>query len=578
MSITPTACPTSSPIVGQLWGTHEPSTTPSPITQSPKNDDDKTNSYMVLGWTGLIISSICLIVWNVYYWERPKHPISSWMEKNSTSAIVISVFYVGVWVAFLVIAWDGTNKKNRSKETDLNSYSLIGYFIVMILTLMAMIMPLVTPIYITATDTKAYVGYFIMIFVFIILGIVFGGLLIGVESRDLDNESLKEERSQVGIASSIYFLIATLVLMYQFTNYNNSTLFYILRFIFGVTIICVCTWGVAQSISDYREDNYTGYTQVIASGSVFLIYGIIGTIYSGIQYNNNKELGPLLWYIVPSLVLLLAGCCMVGVGAVNSENKETDNIDDDNFIPVNPNIVAGCTNITNTISSIDWSEDKMIVDIKLAVLLNNLEYENGSFKDQDIISLSKDTNIFTLKYINDPPTIKLEMEGNNVEIPIQDWDIKTIKIPIEGSPHTKCKKFDIFNIGLNITSYKDVNGKFGVITLYSLKNGQIGTNEDSKIINNFKNGPNNWGNDTKFEVYKNGNTYLAEKITYCQKYKSDSTVRFADIPVIYQICFILIMTALLFIGVWFMGVPKFRQALFGQNITNLSYRDIKPNL
>ncbi len=183
--------------------------------------------------------------------------------------------------------------------------------------------------------------------------------------------------------------------------------------------------------------------------------------------------------------------------------------------------------------------------MKFTLILNNIPFSDGKYQTTKIISINdtkvlEDSDVLSIFYKDDK---KVELIYRNIDNQPTSAIIDIGNIPTSPPDEDECKffenKIDIF---VNITSLSDVNEEVGIITL------STDQDQDSAFIK--KSYPSSqWGSDTTLNVSftENNNGTVVIPIEGFQICQPSDKITFIDVPLVYQIFFIIVVTALVFV-------------------------------
>lgn len=381
-------------------------------------------------------------------------------------------------------------------------------------------------------------------YVFLAVLFITGVTLVSSESAIGNRDDLVNARNIQGVVFSIVFIILFFALSFSLFVVRSEHVIYNFGLVaFIVLGVIVCTWGIAQSISNFNLSEKA----MVSSGIVFFLYGIYASSLLLYTRKNNYLLYDRYKKIaIPlSILLTIGGFVLFVVGMANGYYVPTNQIGD--YVPVSTNPINPpdlyCTNITRTLSKYNkWSQ---MVKIRFELVLG----ENPAAPVSAPVSAPNDTILLEIK---GGATPILTYRYKNQKIYLDYYDIYgTIK-------HTISEDIPInsttFTVVTNIMSYKDSTSKeLGVVNLYNETNN----NSDSILDNNLYS-PKQWGDTTIVVTNKS----MVRGIQICDKVGDTD---FLALPLGYQIMFIIAISVFVIFLVLAFLPSNIKQSLFGTN-------------
>jgi hypothetical protein len=390
-----------------------------------------------------------------------------------------------------------------------------------------------------------------ILFYLIFFAFVGGCILIGLENSVSTAEDIRINRNTESLVFSIFSIFLFFMLSVDMYNTFNSGLFYGL---IGVSVIftgiVLCTIGISNSIQGFK---YEQNTPLIISGLILFVYGLYGLMFASLtkQYMSSSKSKALLWSgCIAALVGLVL---MITAGALGLK-IERDGI----YIPLSTTPITpgdlSCTNISRTVTyGFPWSTKD---DIMRIIFRLNIGYlppsgnPSDPFLPTSLVVLRNGTKkIFEFRY--QAKKIFFDFFDN-------DGSIRTT-LNIDITPTNQ----DTFYVSASILGYDDVgDNKLGSISLYN-ENGDAQTSQMFRdLFTSSK-----WGNNTTLEII-GGNivdtaspypsTRSVDSVQVCQKQNSNN---FFNIPILYQISFVVVIVMLFIIFVSFLLPTNARSAL-----------------
>ena len=515
------SAPTSGPALP--WETLIPSTQP-PVVQPPVFNRDKSLNDQQYTGIGLISGSIAtflaLLIWLGF--RGKLHPIA----KITIESILAVMLIVGVGLV------------SNNNLLDKNHYMQGGLAILLAgLTGLA-----ISYIYIVNFNRVTYEKNFnawVAIGIFILLAIIVGSVMIGVESGASSYEELDTAHKWESLVFSICLLIAGFVGIYTIYQFKFDTTYFFILLLTTIGAVGGATiWLglVSADIVDSEEKAMFG------AGIVILIYGLfLGAL---AIYRFNVSLTESLNEIGISTAIAVTGIALAIAGGVAKPDRDGQFIP----LPTDPVYPQGltCKFISRTITkNINWATENNVT-MRFTALLGLLPNDGTVYQTTKLMEL-KDEDDQTLWNVTFLDTQNLQLQYFNEE----GSPVSTVTIPIEPVNNR-------FTANISISSFEDVQKHLGTIVI---RNDETGTNarQDSKFIDNIFS-PSRWGKNTVLEVFTNQNSPLLEGIQLCQE--SDK-IALGDLPVGYQVVFFLFIALLIIIAIFAVSNSKFSKAMFG---------------
>ena len=406
-----------------------------------------------------------------------------------------------------------------------------------------------------------------------IMGIVIVGALInGVaflipEYSAKTQNGLEDGRNVRNVLLSLYAIIIFMAGAYVFISIKFNTFNSIIIFIVLLMGFFLSTWGLYDSFSSVSLEK----NEMFSISLIMVIYGIFGAVIFGYRKQKGIDTFPIFSPIVISIILLTA-VILFGISFTKDKNTsqgEFINISTNPILTTNLN----CIDILGTkTTQIGWNSENNI-RMKFTLILNNIPFSDGKYQTTKLIAINdtealEDSDVLSVYYRDDK---KVELISKNIDNQPTSAIVDIGDIPTPPpNQDDECQffenKIDIF---VNVTSFSDVTEDIGIITL------STNQNQDSVFIK--KSYPSSdWGSNTTINVSftENNNGTVVIPIEGFQICQPSDKISFNDVPLVYQIFFIIVVTALVFVVVWLIGVPKFREAMFGFDKPEYSFKDV----
>lgn len=383
---------------------------------------------------------------------------------------------------------------------------------------------------------------FVMLFYLVFIAFVGGSVLIGLEQNVSTTEDLRINRNTEGVLFSIFSIFFFFLLSIDLFNTFNSNLFY---WLLAVSIILagiiLSTIGISNFIQNYKYQNNTSY---LLSGVLVFVYGLYAIMFSKLTSLSNSKSMTIFW----------SGCIMTIIGfslMVTATSLGLTTKKDGEYIaisttPITPGDLT-CTNISRTVTyGFEWSPDYDIVRIIFRLNIGYLPPTTDGgpepFLPTSLMTLRNgDNKIFEFRYKS--KKLFLDYYDNKGSL------VTTLSIDIKPTFN------DTFYVSASIMGYDDIgDNKLGLISLYD----EYGNAQTSEMYRDLFTSS-RWGNNTTLDIKGNN---IVDSVQVCQKQTSNS---FFNIPVVYQISFVIVLVFLVYFIVTMFMLPKKLRNIFGVN-------------
>ena len=380
---------------------------------------------------------------------------------------------------------------------------------------------------------------YVMMFYLVFIAFVGGSVLIGLEQNVSTVEDLRINRNTEGVLFSIFSIFFFFLLSIDLFNTFNSDLFYWLLAVSIVLAgIILSTIGISNFIQNYKYENNTAY---LLSGVLVFVYGLYAIMFSKLTSLTDSKSMTMFW---SGCVMSIIGfSLMVTASSLGLTTKKDGEYIAISTTPITPGDLT-CTNISRTVTyGFGWSPNdivRIIFRLNIGYLPPSTDGGPEPFLPTTLMTLRNgDNKIFEFRYQS--KKLFLDYYDNKGVL------LTTLSIDIKPTFN------DTFYVSASIMGYDDVgDNKLGLISLYD----EYGNAQTSQMYRDLFTSS-KWGNNTTLNIKGNN---VVDSVQICQKQISNS---FFNIPVVYQISFVIVLVFLVYFIVTMFMLPKKIRNIFG---------------